>query len=132
MSEPRKFPAGLLFFVIFTLLGLAVTAACLAGAAQWMVIQGYSGHAAFPLTTTAVCIGSFSSALAAALWKRQHGLATGLIQGVLLAAVLAALAMFSGTAAEPLHMFRMAVAILCGGVGGLLSVAIRERRHPLR
>lgn len=131
MSESRKFPAGILPTAVFTILGAALTAVCLAGAAQWMVLQGYSGTAAAPLATAAVCLGSFFSALAAALWKRQHGLVTGLVQGALLAGILAGTAMFSGTSSDPLLLVRMAAATLCGGVGGLLGVAFRERRHAL-
>ena len=131
MSESRKFPAGILSAALFGLSGIALTAAALAGAAQLMVLQGYSGTAAPPLATAAVCLGSFISALAAALWKRQHGLVTGLLQGALLAGILAAAAMFSGTSLDPLLLVRMAAATLCGGMGGLLGITFRERRHTL-
>ena len=131
MSEHRNFPAEIFSFVMFGLFGLAATAACLAGAAQWMTVQGQSGAAVVPLATAAVCIGSLISALAAAFWKRQHGLITGLMQGALLAGILSTAAMLNGTSAEPLLLVRVLAALLCGGIGGLAGVALRERRHTL-
>ena len=132
MSEPRKFPAEILFYLLFSVLGLALTAACLAGAAQWMVMQGYSGTAAAPLATASVCIGSLLSALAAAFRKRERGLLTGALQSAALAGLLAILAMFAGTAQEPMLLIRLAAVLLCGGIGGLLGVTLRGRRRALR
>ena len=43
MSESRGFPAELLSFALFGALGVAVTAAALAGFAHLMVGQGCSG-----------------------------------------------------------------------------------------
>ena len=132
MSEPRKFPVEILFHLFFSLLGRALTAACLAGAAQWMVVQGYSGTAAAPLATASVCSGSLFSALAAAFRKREHGLLTGLLQGASLAGLMAVMAMFTGTAQEPMLLVRLAAVLLCGSIGGLLGVTLRGRRHALR
>lgn len=131
MSESNKFPASILSAAFFGALGVTLTAVCLAGAAQWMVLQGCSGTAASLLATAAVCLGGFFSALASALWKRQHGLVNGLLQGALLAGILTGTAMFSGTGSDPLLLARMAAVTLCGGVGGLLGVSFRERRHAL-
>ena len=132
MSGTRRFPAAFIFVPLFGAVGLAVTAACLAGAAQLMETQGFSGTAAAPLATAAVGAGSLLSAFAAAFRQRQRGLLVGLLQGALLAGILAAVAMFSGTAQEPLLLTRMAVMLLCGAVGGFLGAAVRGRRHPLR
>ena len=132
MSEPRKFPAAALSFALFCGLGLAVTLACLAGAAQLMVQKGASGTIVVPLSTAAVCIGGLLSAFAAAAWKRQHGLVTGLIQGAPLAALVCIAAMLHGTSAEPILLIRIFLILLCGSVGGLLGIVIRERRHQIR
>lgn len=132
MSALKKLPAGPVSFILFGLLGVGLTALCLAGMAQLMTLQSYSGSLAAPLATAAVCLASMLSALAAAAWKRQRALITGLMQGGLLAGILAVFGMVSGTSTEPLLLIRMAAAVLCGGLGGLLGMALRERRHPLR
>ena len=89
MSGSEIFLPKLLSFLLYGLLGLAVTAAGLAGAAQLMAAQGYSGGAVLPLATAAVCAGSLLSALAAAFRKKERGLLTGLLQSIFLAAPLA-------------------------------------------
>ena len=127
MSESRKFPMLVLSYVIFAALGLALTAVCLAGAAQWMAAQGRSGAAAVPLATAAVCVGSLLSAFAAAVWKRQHGLLTGLAQSAPLAIALSVAAMLNGTSAEPVLLIRVLAVLLCGSVGGVLGMALRAR-----
>lgn len=131
MSEPRNSPAGIFFFLLFALLGFAATIACLAGAAQWMTAQGCSGTAVVPLTTAAVSIGSLVSAFSAAIWKRQRGLVTGLIQGTLFAGVLSIASMLNGTSAEPVLLIRVLAVLLCSSIGGIAGVALQGRRHPL-
>ena len=101
MSESRGFPAELLSFLLFGLLGVAVTAAALAGFAQLIAGQGCFGSAVPILATTAVCMGSLLCALAAAFRKKAHGLLTGLLQSTFLAVPLALSAAWNGTAAEP-------------------------------
>lgn len=58
MSESRGFPAELLSFALFGALGVAVTAAALAGFAQLMVGHSCSGSVVPVLATAAVCMGS--------------------------------------------------------------------------
>ena len=57
MSESRGFPAELLSFLLFGALGVAVTAAALAGFAQLMAGQGCSGSVV-PLVLSAVWNGT--------------------------------------------------------------------------
>ena len=107
MSESRGFPAELLSFLLFGVLGVAVTAAALACFAQLMAGQGCSGSVVPILATTAVCMGSLLCALAlSAIWN--------------------------GTAAEPAVVCRLLAVLLCGCIGGLLGVTLRSRRHTLR
>ena len=56
MSESRGFPAELLSFALFGALGVAVTAAALAGFAHLMVGHGCSGSVVPVLATAAVCM----------------------------------------------------------------------------
>uniref|UniRef100_UPI0040259FBD TIGR04086 family membrane protein n=1 Tax=Faecalibacterium prausnitzii TaxID=853 RepID=UPI0040259FBD len=101
MSESRGFPAELLSFLLFGVLGVAVTAAALACFAQLMAGQGCSGSVVPILATTAVCMGSLLCALTAAFRKKARGLLTGLLQSTFLAVPLALSAIWNGTAAEP-------------------------------
>ena len=132
MSESRGFPAELLSFLLFGALGVAVTAAALAGFAQLMAGQGCSGSVVPVLATTAVCMGSSLCALAAAFRKKVRGLLTGLLQSTFLAVPLALSAIWNGTAAEPAVVCRLLAVLLCGCIGGLLGVTLRSRRHTLR
>lgn len=88
MSESRGFPAELLSFALFGALGVAVTAAALAGFAHLMVGHGCSGSVVPVLATAAVCMGSSLCALAAAFRKKARGLLTGLFQSTFLAVPL--------------------------------------------
>ena len=88
MSESRGFPAELLSFALFGALGVAVTAAALAGFAQLMAGQGCSGSVVPVLATAAVCMGSSLCALAAAFRKKVRGLLTGLLQSTFLGELL--------------------------------------------
>ena len=99
MSESRGFPAELLSFLLFGVLGVAVTAAALACFAQLMAGQGCSGSVVPILATTAVCMGSLLCALTAAFRKKARGLLTGLLQSTFLAVPLALSAIWNGTAA---------------------------------
>ena len=128
MSESRGFPAELLSFLAFGMLGVAVTAAALAGFAQLMAGQGCSGSVVPILATTAVCMGSLLCALAAAFRKKARGLLTGLLQSTFLAVPLALSAVWNGTAAEPAVVCRLLAVLLCGCIGGLLGVTLRSRR----
>ena len=132
MSESRGFPAELLLFLLFGAMGLAITAVALAGFAQLMAGQGCSGSAVPILATIAVCMGSLLCALAAAFRKKVRGLLTGLLQSTFLALPLALSAVWNGTAAEPAVVCRILAELLCGGIGGLLGVTLRSRRHALR
>ena len=132
MSESRGFPAELLSFLLFGALGVAVTAAALAGFAQLMAGQGCSGNVVPMLATTAVCMGSLLSALAAAFRKKARGLLTGLLQSTFLAAPLVLSAVWNGTASESAVVCRILAVLLCGCIGGLLGVTLRSRRHALR
>ncbi len=132
MSESRGFPAELLLFLLFGAMGLAITAVALAGFAQLMAGQGCSGSAVPILATIAVCMGSLLCALAAAFRKKVRGLLTGLLQSTFLALPLALSAVWNGTAAEPAVVCRILAVLLCGGIGGLLGVTLRSRRHTLR
>ena len=129
MSESRGFPAELLSFLLFGVLGVAVTAAALACFAQLMAGQGCSGSVVPILATTAVCMGSL---LTAAFRKKARGLLTGLLQSTFLAVPLALSAIWNGTAAEPAVVCRLLAVLLCGCIGGLLGVTLRSRRHTLR
>ena len=131
MSESRGFPAELLSFLAFGVLGVAVTAAALACFAQLMAGQGCSGGVV-PILATAVCMGSLLCALAATFRKKAHGLLTGLLQSTFLAVPLALSAAWNGTAAEPAVVCRILVVLLCGCIGGLLGVTLRSHRHTLR
>ena len=111
MSESRGFPAELLSFLAFGVLGVAVTAAALAGFAQLMAGQGCSGGV---------------------VRKKVRGLLTGLLQSTFLAVPLALSAVWNGTAAEPAVVCRILVVLLCGCIGGLLGVTLRSHRHTLR
>ena len=119
MSESRGFPAELLSFALFGALGVAVTAAALAGFAHLMVGQGCSGSVVPVLATAAVC-------------KKVRGLLTGLLQSTFLAVPLALSAVWNGTAAAPAVVCRILAVLLCGCIGGLLGVTLRSRRHTLR
>lgn len=132
MSESRGFPVELLSFLLFGAMGLAITAVALAGFAQLMAGQGCSGSVAPILATTAVCMGSLLCTLAAAFRKKVRGLLTGLLQSTFLALPLALSAVWNGTAAEPAVVCRILAVLLCGGIGGLLGVTLRSRRHTLR
>ena len=132
MSESRGFPAELLSFLLFGALGVAITAAALAGFAQLMAGQGCSGSAVPILATTAVCIGSLLCALAAAFRKKVQGLLTGLLQSTFLAVPLVLSAVWNGTTAAPAVVCRILAVPLCGCIGGLLGVTLRSRRHMLR
>ncbi len=107
MSESRGFPAELLSFLLFGVLGVAVTAAALACFAQLMAGQGCSGSVVPILATTAVCMGSLLCALTAAFRKKARGLLTGLLQSTFLAVPLALSAIWNGTAAEPAVVCRL-------------------------
>lgn len=131
MSESRGFPAELLSFLVFGVLGVAVTAAALAGFAQLMAGQGCSGSIVSTFATMAVCTGSLLCALAAAFRKKARGLLTGLLQSAFLVVPLALSAVWNGTAAEPAVVCRILAVLLCGGIGGLLGVTLRSRRHAL-
>ena len=120
MSESRGFPAELLSFALFGALGVAVTAAALAGFAHLMVGHGCSGSVVPVLATAAVCMGSSLCALAAAFRKKVRGLP------------LALSAVWNGTAAAPAVVCRILAVLLCGCIGGLLGVTLRSRRHTLR
>lgn len=132
MSKSRGFPAELLSFLVFGVLGLSVTAATLAGFAQLMAGQGCSGSIVSTFATTAVCTGSLLCALAAAFRKKARGLLTGLLQSTFLAVPLALSAAWNGTAAEPAVVCRILAVLLCGCIGGLFGVTLRSRRHTLR
>lgn len=132
MSESRGFPAELLSFALFGALGVAVTAAALAGFAHLMAGHGCSGSVVPVLVTAAVCMGSSLCALAAAFRKKVRGLLTGLLQSTFLAAPLVLSAVWNGTAAEPAVVCRILAVLLCGCIGGLLGVTLRSRRHTLR
>ena len=132
MSESHGFPAELLSFLFFGVLGVAVTAAALAGFAQLMAGQGCSGSVVPILATAAVCAGSLLCALAAAFCKKARGLLTGLLQSTFLAVPLTLSGVWNGTAAEPAVMCRILAVLLCGCIGGLLGVTLRNRRHMLR
>ena len=132
MSGSERFLPKLLSFLLYGLLGLAVTVAGLAGAAQLMAAQGYSGGAVLPLATASVCAGSLLSALAAAFRKKERGLLTGLLQSIFLAAPLALSAAWNGTAAETISLCRVLAVLFCGSAGGLLGVTLRGHRHALR
>ena len=112
MSESRGFPAELLSFLLFGALGVAVTAAALAGFAQLMAGQGCSGSVVPILATTAVCMGSLLCALAAAFRKKARGLLTGLLQSTFLAAPLVLSAVWNGTAAESAVVCRILAVLL--------------------
>ena len=131
MSESRSFPAELLSFLVFGVLGVAVTAAALAGFAQLMAVQGCSGSIVSTFATMAVCTGSLLCALAAAFRKKARGLLTGLLQSAFLAVPLALSAVWNGTAADTAVVFRILAVLLCGCIGGLLGVTLRSRRHAL-
>ena len=132
MSKSRGFPAELLSFLFFGVLGVSVTAATLAGFAQLMAGQGCSGSIVSTFATMAVCMGSLLCALVAASRKKARGLLTGLLQSTFLAVPLALSAAWNGTAAEPAVVCRILAVLLCGCIGGLLGVTLRSRRHTLR
>lgn len=132
MSESRGFPAELLSFVFFGVLGVAVTAVALAGFAQLMAGRGCSGSVVPTLSTAAVCAGSLLCALAAAFRKKARGLLTGLLQSTFLAVPLALSAAWNGTITEPAVVCRVLAVLFCGGMGGLLGVTLRSRKHALR
>ena len=132
MFDSRCLPSELLSFLLFGALGVAVTAAALAGFAQLMAGQGCSGSGVPILATTAVCMGSLLCALAAAFRKKARGLLTGLLQSTFLAVPLVLSAVWNGTAAESAVVCRILAVLLCGCIGGLFGVTQRSRRHALR
>ena len=131
MSESRKAPMEFLLFLLFGALGLAVTAGCMAGAAQLMAAQGCSGSVAAPLSTVCVCMGGLCSGWAAAFRRRECGLLIGLLQGILPAGLIGAAALLNHAAEGLILPLRILAVVLCSCMGGALGVALRRRRRAV-
>lgn len=132
MAEKRFAPAGAGVFLLAGTIGVLVCALCLVGAASCMEAQGWSQSAAAPLSSFAVGVGSLCGGVVAAFFRREHGLLTGAVQGVLFAAILAALLAGSGGVWESWSMIRMGVAVLCSSLGGLFGLSLAEKLRRAR
>ena len=129
MSEEKFFSIRLRVLLLAGVTGAAVSAACLAAMAAWMVSQKCSGSMAYPLAVAAVSAGSLFSGWVAAFCQKERGLLCGLIQGLFCAVLLATLSLPSGLTTDKLSLLRFAAVILCGGAGGLLGMMSTGRKR---
>lgn len=129
MSEKKFLPGGIAAPLFSAFFGASITALTLFGMAHWMVYQGWSASKAAPLASVAVCVGSLCGGACAAFCKKERGLVNGAIQGLFFAGVLLLAALGDGNTVETSHLIRCAAVLLCGAVGGLLGMNLRDRKH---
>lgn len=129
MCERKFFPGGVIIPAFSAFLGAVATVLSLFGMAQWMVYQGWSASVAAPLASTAICIGSLCSGMCAAFCKKEKGLLNGAVQGLLFAGVLLLTLLGYDSSMETLLLIRCAAAVLCGAIGGLLGMNLRDHKH---
>lgn len=129
MYERKFFPGGIMISLFSAFFGVVIMALALFGAAQWMVYQGWSSSMTVPLASSAVCIGSLCSGMCAAFCKKEKGLLNGTVQGLLFAGVLLLAALGNDSSVETLHLIRCAAVVLCGAIGGLLGMNLRDHKH---
>ena len=128
MSDKHSTPAGMMISLTASGVGILISAALMAGMAQWMTSEGFPASSAAPLATVCICAGSFFSGAIAAFCKRERGLWTGTLQGGIVTVLLAMLLLLSGSSVEKMHWIRMGSALLCGCLGGITGVTFREHQ----
>ncbi len=132
MSESRSrnhSPAGFLALPGAFVFGLGVSGALLAAAAGWMERQGLSREAAWPLTTAAICIGSFLGGWLSARVQKSRGLLCGAVQGSLMTALLLALQIIQNGMIQEDVFLRCILMVCSGCVGGFAGILRAERRR---
>lgn len=122
MSERKFFSGGIMIPLFSAFCGAVVTALA-------MVYQGWSASVTVPLASAAVCIGSLCSGMCAAFFKKEKGLLNGAVQGLLFASILLLAALGNDNSVEILHLIRCVAVILCGAIGGLLGMNLRDHKH---
>ena len=127
-TKPNHSPAGPVLASF--LVGLLITGLSLAGAAAWMEHQGISNAAAWPLSTAAVCLGSFAGGWLAAFLQKSRGLICGAVEGWLIIGLLLALLFGYGGTLNEMQGLRCALVLCAGCLGGFCGMLCTEKlRH---
>lgn len=114
------------------LVGVAVGLIACVGALMLMALVVQSVDvpraAILPLAIAAAAIGAFLAGLTAAAVARQKGLLLGAVCGLTLwlLILLAGVARYTGVSGGN-AVLKLAVLLLCGGIGGVLGVNLRKR-----
>lgn len=129
MSETTsaRSPAGAVLAAF--VLGLLITGLCLTGSAAWMEQQALSRAAAWPLSTAAVCFGTFVGGALSAFLQKSRGLVCGAVEGLLMAGLLLALLFGNDGVPEPAHELRCAMTLCAGCLGGYCGMLWSEKHR---
>lgn len=129
MSENKNALGHTGVLLLAGVFGVLVTVGVLAAAAEWMAAKGCSGSMAQPLAAAAIGAGSLCSGFAAALCAKERRVLYGLMQGCLLAVVWGGIAAAFGTVESSALLLRCTAAVLCGGIGGAMTLSVKRKRR---
>lgn len=109
-------------------IGLVTSAALLFLAAALMTVWDLPEGAVSPIAVSALGIGAWVAGLLAAKRTGKNGMAVGALCGCLLfgLALIAGLSVF-GKVQIGFTLFKLAVSVLCGAIGGILGVGGKRR-----
>ncbi len=110
-------------------IGILVSALLLLIAAVLMTVIDWPDSAVSPVSVAALGIGALSAGWIAARRTGKNGLVLGSVSGlvILLITLIAGLLSF-GTVQSGFALFKLAVSVLCGAIGGVLGVGGKKHR----
>ena len=93
------------------------------------VCAGLENTAAWPLSTAAVCFGTFAGGGLSAFLQKSRGLVCGAVEGLLMAGLLLALLFGHDGVPEPAHELRCAMTLCAGCLGGYCGMLWSEKHR---
>lgn len=82
------------------------------------------------MSVIALCVGSFVGAYVASRKRRQNGLITGILTGVIIYIGILLLGVIITKTSTNIGFFpKLIIALICGAIGGVIGVNSRQKRY---
>jgi putative membrane protein (TIGR04086 family) len=135
MRTKRKFgraAANAFTLLISAVCGFAAVFVCILVFSFVMTKIDLSDSVISVLTSLALCVGAYVGGYVASRRRRKNGLAAGALCGLVIFAVIFVLSyFFAGTAGGFSGSSKLAMTLVCAGIGGIVGVNTGGRRFKL-
>lgn len=113
-----------------SMIGIVITMACLLVFSLFMTKFDAPESVVAIMSSLALCIGAYSGGYISSKRRRQNGLLTGIITGILIYCVILFVGLiFAKSSISFSFLAKLIMTLVCGAIGGIVGVNSRRKKY---